>query len=254
MGRFLVPATLALLVACGSVFCTASPAHAYVLAPEFLLRVLAEARREHGARDVSLQLNAEVAGHEHPLDEHLYMKRPERYRLVQQDDTSHIFVDKEGIAAEGEDRIQRTLPGPSTNLLPLLLFPKGKDLDEMQVHMVKALQAVGVDMSVVTLGRVNDSPVYVIGAHNWEPGKAQVWLDKATYVPLRYTVPVKIGDKLVVRETRLLDYGAGPGGAAFPRIIENYEDGKLVRHAEVTAAKFNQDLPETLFDLRTRTK
>ena len=52
----------------------------------------------------------------------------------------------------------------------------------------------------------------------------------------------------MVIETRLLGYGQGPGGPVLPHIFEEYQDGKLLRRAEVTAATFNQDLPETLFE------
>jgi outer membrane lipoprotein-sorting protein len=48
-----------------------------------------------------------------------------------------------------------------------------------------------------------------------------------------------------MRETRLLNYAAG-----LPRLFEVYDDDKLIRRSEVTQVAINQNLPETLFDLR----
>jgi hypothetical protein len=223
------------------------PAHAYVMPAEFLVRLLAEARREGGQKDVTLTLNADLADHDHQVDERIYLKRPERFRLVQQDDTTLVRVDREGQSAAGDDRALKP-GGPSQNLLPVLLMPRGKDLDEMQARLLKALHDLDIDIKTVTFGRLGDTVVYIIGAHAWETDKPQLWLDKVTFMPVRIILPGKVDNKPVVQDTRLLEYGTGPV-PSLPRVFEDWRDGKLQRHAEVTSAQVNQDLPETLFDL-----
>lgn len=241
--RFLVGVLLACLVA--------PSAQAYVMTAEFLARLLAEARRDNGTRDASLTLTADLAKNDHQIDERLYFKRPERSRLVLQDDNVTVQVEKEGQTGIGDDHVVKGT-GSSLNLVPILLMPKGKDLDEMQARLLHVLTGIGVDTKVVSLGRLNDQVAYVIGAHSWEPEKPQVWLDKVTFFPVRVIIPMQHEGKTVVLETRLLEYGAGPAGNGLPRVIEEYTDGQLTSHAEVTAAQFNQDLPETLFDLSGR--
>ena len=225
-----------------------SPGHAYVLSADYLVHLLAEGRKDHAPRDVTLVLNDDLDGHDHPLDARLYLKRPERSRLVEPDETTHVIVDREGQTADGDDKSVK-FNGGSSNLIPLLLMPKGKDADEMHSRIMASLHAVGIETPIVTFGHLNDTIAYIIGAQGWETEKAQVWLEKGSLFPIRFIIPTKVGDKTVVVETRLLQYGAGPAGPSFPRIIEMYENGKLIRHAEVTAAQFNQDLPDTLFDL-----
>ena len=233
-------ASLAALLVCRS-------AHAYLLPAESLARLLAEVRHGVAVRDVTLQLNADLLDHDHQVDERLYLKRPERARLVSLDDTTFVSVDREGQAASGEDKALKPVAGVSPNLVPILLFPKGKDVEEISSRLLRAIQAVGVDTKVISLGRLGETVCYVIGARAWEPEKPQVWLDKGNMSPVRTIIPNKGADKTLLIETRLLEYGQGPAGAGIPRVFEEYHDGKLVRRAEVVSSQTDQNLPETLF-------
>ena len=223
-------------------------AHAYILPCDALLLQWAEARRAAPLKDVTLTMDADLAGRDHPVDERYYIKKPERARLVQQDDTQSVIVDREGVRASGEDKQLKVETEPSPNLFVALLLPRGRNPEEMQARMLHTLQSVGIDTKVVSFGRFNQNPVYIIGAQPWEPTKPQVWLDKNALAPVRYMIVQKGHDKPMVIDTRLLGYGQGPGGPVLPHVFEEYQDGKLLRHAEVTAATFNQDLPETLFE------
>ena len=226
-----------------------APARAYILPAESLARLVAESRHNAGIKDASLQLTSDMAGHDHLIDERLYLKRPERSRLIQQDDTTWVAVDREGSCAAGEEKALKPVPGPSSNLLPALLMPRGTGVEEIAARLLHSMQAVGIDTHVVTLGRLNETVAYVLGAHAWEKDKPQVWLDKTSLLPLRWITTKKVDNaQPAILETRLIDYGMGPGGTGLPRLIEDYQDGKLVRRAEIIAAQFNQDLPETLFE------
>ena len=61
-------------------------AHAYILPSDALLLLWAEARRGAPLKDVTLTMESDLAGRDHPVDERYFIKRPERARLVQQDD------------------------------------------------------------------------------------------------------------------------------------------------------------------------
>ena len=93
---------------------------------------------------------------------------------------------------------------------------------------------------------VTRETAYTIGAKPTETDKPQLWVDSSTFLPVRLISYVDEGGKKVRYESRFFDYQSGAGDF-FPRIIENYRAGKLVRRAEVGDIKVNQDLPETLF-------
>ena len=230
-----------------------SPAQAFILAPEQLLRLMVEARLATKQRDMSLQLTTYLAGRDQPVEERLYLKRPERSRLVQQDEPVQVAVEREGIAAGGPEGSLRTLPGPTHNLLPLLLFPKGPTVDDMVGRILAGLRAIGIDVTVGSLGHQGEAVAYIIGARSWEPDRPQIWLDKVNYQPVRLISQIiEAGGPPHRRELRLLDYGQGPGGPTLPQFFEELRDGQRQRRAEVTGVHFNQSLPETLFEWSRR--
>lgn len=254
------------------------PCGAYVLGAEFLMRLLADARRD-APRAYTLTLNTELAGRDHPVEERLFVKRPERMRLVQMDDTTSISVVREGLSAAGEDKVIKPT-GVAHNLFAALVYPRGRDLDEASARLLKTLTSAGIDTQVVSLGRNEDQIVYIIGAQPWELQKPQLWLDKVSFLPVRTRLltgatapqaalpapdaataasapapnaaagptPATPDLNKGIAEMRFLEYGAG-SLPAVPRVFEEYIEGVLVRHGEVTQGQFNSDLPESLFDV-----
>ncbi len=230
-------------------------AWAYVLPADALCKFAVEARRPASVRDVTLQLNADLVGRDHQLDERLFLKRPERQRLVQQDDVVKTWVIREGSQGTFIDKTLKSGPEPATELLPIMFFPRGNTPEDMATRLCSAWQIAGIQTDTVTLARQGDLTAYVVGAHVWENDRSQVWLNKVTFAPIRI-VSVAPGSTpeapALVRDMRLLEYGQGPGGVLFPKFFEEYENGKLLRKAEVVGARFNQSLPETLFELTPR--
>ena len=233
--------------------CLPRPAQAYILAPEQLLRLMVEARLATKQRDISLTLTADRLGRDAPVEERLYLKRPERSRLLQQEEPAQVRIEREGVAAAGPEGALKLLTGPAQNVLPVLLFPKGHTVDEMVERMGRSLTALGIDVHQGSLGHQDESVAYIIGARSWEVDKPQLWLDKGNYQPVRIVLAQADASGRSVRlETRLLEYGQGPGGATLPRFFEELVDGQRQRRAEITGAQFNQNLPETLFEWNRR--
>jgi len=231
---------------------TATPVSAYVPASDFLLKLLADKRRELAVKDMSAQLVAEVEGVEGQVDEHLYMKAPERVRLVsQRADGPVVYVEREGQRAAGPENALKRLTG-TTDLTGLLFMPAGTELEAIGSHLVSTLRSLGVDTSIVSLGRQDDTLAYIIGARPFEPDKPQVWVYKQSLLPMR-TVLFEHGRGTPSRvEVRYLDFGSPVGGDYLPGAIEVYRDGKRVRRAELQKLSTNQGLPDTLFDVPRR--
>lgn len=227
-------------------------AQAYILPADFLCRLVADSRKA-SLKDAMLSLSIEVGEGEPAQEERLYLKRPERMRWAGAGDDGNILVVREGAQATFAKKALVAREA-TRDLLPVLLMPRGRDLDDSSARMLEMLVAQGVDPNTVSLGRYPDGLAYIVGAKVWEVDRPQVWIDKASYMPVRIRLPLDGSGRAAstvpgtgrpMREVRLLNYAAG-----LPRLIEIYEDDKLVRRAEVTQASVNQNLPETLFDPR----
>jgi hypothetical protein len=231
---------------------TAAPVSAYVPTAEFLVRLLADKRRDLGLKDLTANLVAEVDGVEGQVDEHLYMRAPERVRLVsQREDGPIVYVEREGQRAAGPENALKRLTG-TTDLTGPLFMPAGGDLDGIASHLLSTLRSLGVDTTIVSLGRQEDTLAYIIGARPFEPEKPQVWIHKQSLQPMR-TVLLDGGRAGASRvEVRFLDFGSPVGGDYLPGAVEVYRDGKRVRRAELQKLAVNQGLPETLFDVPRR--
>lgn len=230
----------------------AASANAYLLPTGFLIRQMADRRLKSDVRDCVVQLTAEVDGRQDPVEERIYVKSPERLRLERDlGDSEQVEVEREGHRAEGSANALKATRAPSTELLASLLVPRGHSAEEMASRTVSTLQDVGIDTKVVGItiyGKDARETAYVIGAKPYETDKPQIWLDTNTFLPVRLVSFVDEGGKKVRYESRFFDYATGSGDF-FPRVIENYRAGKLVRRAEVNDVKVNQDLPETLFQV-----
>jgi len=225
-----------------------STAHAYILPTDFLMRMVADRRRRMGLRDLTIQLQTEINNGESEVEERIYFKQSERMRIVREASPSSIYVDKEGVRAEGTPKLSR-LSGATSNLLPLLFVPRGDDLEQAATHMVAGLRAVGIDVATVSLARNGEDIAYVIGAQPWETDKPQLWIDKERFLPVRCILQVPAGAKASKLETRMLEYGSSVAGDWFPRVLETYRDGALLARAEVVSVQTNESLPESLFDV-----
>ena len=242
--HFCAPLVRCLLVALLLLPLGAKPARAYILPADFLCRLVADSHK-NSLKDATLTLSLEVPEGSPPQEERLYLKRPERMRFVAAPASQTVFVAREAQQVMITDN-KVVASGPTQDLLAVLLFPKGRDLDETSTRMMQAIASVEVDTNTVTLARHGDGIAYIIGGHVWETDKPQIWIDKASYMPVRMRIVHRPRNgPPSMRETRLLNYAAG-----LPRLFEVYDGDQLIRRSEVTQVAINQNLPETLFDLR----
>ncbi len=102
------------------------------------------------------------------------------------------------------------------------------------------LANAGINHEITTMGRQERRLAFVIGAKPWEGDKPQLWLDQTTYVPLKLIT--RSNGKLM--ETRLLGFGSPLTQSYFPRIVERYEDGKLVERTTYETIELNPKLDD----------
>lgn len=231
----------------------APAAHAYIVSAEFIVNQLADRRGALELKDLTVQLVADTEGVDGPVEERIYLKRPERLRYVRELPSGEsIVVEREGKRAEGDDTQLKRSTARSIEMLGVLLAPAGADDTARAQRILAALKAIGIDTTTVSLtlyGADARESAYLIGARAWEKDKPQIWLDQTTYLPVRLIHFVQENGKAVRYESRFTDYGSAAAGAFFPRVIENYRGETRIRRAEVTELKANQELPDTLFQL-----
>lgn len=115
--------------------------------------------------------------------------------------------------------------------------------------LVDRLLQLGVDVTISSLGRFEEKIAFVIGAQYPDESVSQVWVDQATFLPLRWIIhgidPVGESDTL---EFRYLIWWK-TGKIRYPSRIEFYQDGHLVRVNKAINLEENPAFPEELFDI-----
>jgi outer membrane lipoprotein-sorting protein len=128
-------------------------------------------------------------------------------------------------------------------------FDQYKDLllyrSRTAVH--KALLSHGVDVGKTSLGRHEDRIVYVIGAQYPDRSVSQVWVDKKSFLPMRWLHASSRdpNDHLVFvysdwQKNRDLWY---------PMLVETLHAKKTIRRILVSQVQVNANLPPELFDI-----
>ena len=97
-----------------------------------------------------------------------------------------------------------------------------------------AAEAAGADLAaVIGLDRMSDQVAILIGAQPHDLTKPQMWLYKDSFAPARLIA--RRDGKLV--DLRLYGYGNPAAANWFPRLLELFQDDKLVARFEVTQTR-----------------
>ncbi|MEM6730494.1 MAG: hypothetical protein AAF658_03005 [Myxococcota bacterium] len=232
---------------------SATDARAYIPNAIQLLENMAARRAKLRLNDLTAQLTAELSGVDSPVEERIYIKTPERLRLVQErPDETRIYIEREGKRAGGPEDALKLLKGPSTEMLSTLLMTRGESNGDRAGRLMSLLKSAGVKVEDVTLGIYGDDvrqTAYIIGAKAWEEEKAQLWIDRETFQPVRWVMYAQEDGKRARYENRFTGYGSPAGGAWFPEVIETYRNGTLLRRSQLNEVRTNESLPESLFAL-----
>jgi hypothetical protein len=116
-------------------------------------------------------------------------------------------------------------------------------------ELVERLLQLGVDVSISSLGRFEEKIAFVIGAQYPDESVSQIWIDRDTFLPLRWIIkgvdPAGKSDSLEIRYLVWWKTGKTP----YPSRIEFYQDENLVRVNQVLNLKENATFSEELFDV-----
>lgn len=117
------------------------------------------------------------------------------------------------------------------------------------IMLQKRLTFLGVDVSVASLGRFQDKIAYVLGAEYPDESVPQVWVEKETFMPLRWIVTGKTKNEKDHLEIR---YGkwSKKGNLWYPGYIGFYQNDLLLREIDVNQIQVNPRFSENLFDIK----
>lgn len=111
------------------------------------------------------------------------------------------------------------------------------------------LMALGVDVSISSLGRFEDKIAFVLGAEYPDESVNQLWVDKETLLPLRLIIKGHTGGAASSSvEVRYLNWWK-IGDTRYPSRIEFYQDDNLVRVNQARNFEENATFSKELFDI-----
>ena len=115
-------------------------------------------------------------------------------------------------------------------------------------RLMRTLNRMGVETAICTLGRVDETVVFVLGARYPDESVCQLAIDKTTFLPVRLLlVDEKIdstGNRLeiVYREWEKLQSGW------FPMQVQFFRGDRLVREIRVVSLRLNPSIPSETMD------
>lgn len=131
------------------------------------------------------------------------------------------------------------------------IFDRYKDiiLYNSRSALVQRLAHLGINVSVSSLGRFENKPVYVLGAQYPDESVSQIWLNKDTFRPFRWIInSKKPGGRRDFLEIRYYKWRK-ISKIWYPMHIEFYQDDSLIRMIEVDEIKVDPGISAGLFDI-----
>ena len=238
---------LSWLVCVSILFCMAGDSHGYVLPAKQILGFMT--RQFGSARTLVVQqktviYDSSIEGGMRELDETLYYQQPDQFRgEVSSPEGEQIrVVGSQGAISVTNGRIVAQAQSTFDHFKDLILY-RDQDLLLDQLHQHN------VNTSVVSLGRYKDRVAYVIGAEYPDESVPQVWVEKASFRPIRYILTGSGLQETGVEEVEYADYMRLDKDRWYPQRIVFYRNGELAKVYVIKTFKINPKLPDQLFDI-----
>ncbi len=223
------------------------PANAYVLQGSHLIKLMTKNIGKTKSLFVSQKLifyDDSFEDGKIELKETLKYVFPAKFRSdIVSKNSKRIHVVAKGISLTVID--EKTVDGHET------LFDRYKDiiLYNSRSALLQRLVHLGINVSVSSLGRFQNKPVYVLGAQYPDESVSQIWLNKDTFRPFRWIIiSNKSGSRRDSLEVRYYKWRK-IRTIWYPMHIEFYQDDNLIRMIEVDEIKVAPGFSAGLFDI-----
>lgn len=230
-------------------FITTGLAWGYVLQGPHLLELMVKTMglaKTLSVEQTVLVSDPSLSEHPFELNETLKYRFPDRFRSdARFDSTARIHVSAFGQALTIVDGRQVAYRSNGVDRYKdFILYRSG-----LQLH--KMLLSSGVDVGTTSLGRDKDRIVFVIGAQYPDDSVPQVWVDKESFLPLKWLCI----SSAAPNDRWLYVYDGWQKKADFwyPSVVEIYFNEQLIRKISTNKIVLNPELALQLFDI-TRLK
>jgi hypothetical protein len=115
--------------------------------------------------------------------------------------------------------------------------------------MVEKLEALGINFSVTSLGRYDNTICFIIGAQYSDETVPQLWVDKETFRPVRWIVETSGTREKQKHKEILYRNWNRYSGTWYPAEIAFLKNGTRIRTITVSDVEVNPDFSDDLFDL-----
>lgn len=156
--------------------------------------------------------------------------------VVSSDDSLTIIDDK--IVSESE--------GWADHYKDIFFFRSRKKL-------VNRLKSLGIDFSARSMGRLQGTICYIIGANYPDESVPQLWVEKDTFRPLRWLIKATVTDETGLSKLKKFEILYKEWNAYqkswYPSKIEFYEDQQMIQSIEIRQVEINPAFSKDLFDI-----
>lgn len=115
--------------------------------------------------------------------------------------------------------------------------------------MVERLESLGINFSVTSLGRYNGSICYILGADYMDESVPQIWVEKDTFLPVRWIFGVS-GEKGAPKPMEILyENWKEHYRYRYPSEIKFYQGENLLQMISVRDVEINPPVSGDLFDI-----
>jgi len=239
--------SLVIFSSLATLVCLVSSASAYVLQGPHILELMTQKLGQTKRLFISQTLI-------------LYGDQAQEAPVVLNEKISYLFPEifRSDIQSENVKKIHVVLKGVALTVIDGKISNKAEPrfdrykylfLYHSRTALEKKLSGLGVDVSISSLGRFQGKIAYVIGARYPDESVPQIWVDRDTFMPMRWVIMGKDTESyLDALEVRYLGWRQVQNNW-YPMNIQFYQNDFLFREIMVDAVKLDVSFPEKTFDI-----
>ena len=236
---------MAALSVCILTIAAPAPSWAYVLEGPHILQLTAEAMGTIAALQIEQKLL-------------IYPQEPETLPTVYDETAIYVMPERfrSDIASEQIRRTHLVFADSALTVIDGRLTLGLDPFDQYQrllrsrnrPRLMRTLNQLGVETAISSLGRLEETVVFVIGARYPDETASQLAVDKETFLPLRLMLVDRRADstdsrlEIYYREWQKFQSGW------FPLQVVFYQDERLVREIRVADLILNPSIPSEMMD------
>ena len=237
----------ALLLACLLVAFIPMHANAYVLHGRHVIDLMMKNFNKINSLLISQRMTLYHTG---PEDKTVELSSILKYRFPEDFRSDTVSANSTRIHVISAGRILTAIDDKIT-LASENIFDYYKDiiLYNSRLQLEKRLSMIGLDVTVSSIGHLKGKAAFVIGAHYPDLSVPQLWVDKQSFMPLRFILTNNVSQQAeIFLDIRYLEWKQW-GKAWYPMRTEFYHNNVLLRIITVDSIEVNPLFSDDIFNI-----